>query len=373
MKTHFKTHPRHWALAAAIAIGGISMMSCGRENPQAAVPSSAQAQPVDYPQPLQQPQQPQQPLTQAPVPQPVYAPAPAPLAPAPVAAPAVPMLADSQLSDLTSSIALYPDPLIAAMLPAATYPDQVTSANQWLAAHPNPSQLSIDVLPFDPSVKELMHYPPVLTMMAQNPAWSQSLGMAFVYQQPALMDSIQRWRATALADNTLFSTPQIQVVDAPGNIQILPAAPNQVYVPMYDPSVVYVHHDRPENLLRFGPIAISGNFLDHDVDWGHHQVREPNRDAANKQDRNARDRNARPDDRSAPSQRRVFTRSDFHQEHYPDRIVTPQDHRVITPAARGADHPGDHSAPAARGGSDRGGDHGPADRGDDHRGEENNH
>ena len=219
-------------------------------------------------------------------------------------------------------------------------------------------------------VKDLIHYPTVLAMMAQNPAWTQALGMAFVYQQPGLMDSIQRWRATAIADNTLFTTPQIQVLNAGGQIQILPAVSEQIYVPAYDPAVVYVHHDQHEDFLRFGSVSFSARWLDHDLDWQHHEVRVPNRVV-----NSDRARNARPDERApAPApERTTFTRSDFHQDRYPDRIVTPQDHRVITPTARAPEaRPKDeHPAPAARGGPDRGGDRGgqadrggPGDRGD---------
>jgi len=351
---------RRWAFVAAAAIAGVPLVSCGGDNSQASAPAAPQAQPAFY-----QGQQPVQ-LAQAPIPQPIYTPIPAPMAPAPLAAPVpvaapVPMLADSQLGDLTSSIALYPDPLIAVMLPAATYPNDIAAADQWLATHPNPDQLSIDSLPFQPSVKDLVHYPTVLAMMAQNPAWTQALGIAFVYQQPALMDSIQRWRATAVADNSLYTTQQIQVANADGLIEILPAAPGQIYVPVYDPGVVYVHHDRHEDLLRFG-VSFSGQWLDHDLDWRQHQVREPARIATPD-----RGRDVRPTVQAPPPERRVFTRNDYHPDRYPDKIVTPQDHRVITPTARGEearhdDHP---AAPAARGEADRGGpDRGGPARGD---------
>jgi hypothetical protein len=270
-----------------------------------------------------------------------------------------PTLPTDQLNDLTASIALYPDPLLAVMLPAATYPDQIVSANQWLATHPNPDDFAIEQLPYADSVKSLMHYPTVLQMMAEHPDWTQALGLAFVYQQPDVMNSIQYWRATAQADGTLYSTPQQQVVAGP-QIEILPAAPDIVYVPQYDPAVVFVrhpYHDR--DFIRFQAAGHGRQWLDHDMDWHNHVVRVPDHrdfaqrpgrvvvtpDRRNEQrneqldrrdlnQRQARNDNNRND--NANDNRRVFTRNDMPRDrNFPQRIVTPTpDHKVITPQPR---------------------------------------
>jgi hypothetical protein len=197
---------------------------------------------------------------------PAYTPGP-PVQAAPIPQQA-PQLTDQQLDQLTGPIALYPDPLLAQLLPAATFPDDVTAAAQYLAAYPQPSEDAINAQPWDPSVKAIVHYPTVLKQMSDNIEWTQALGAAFINQQQDVMESIQRLRAQAQNAGTLATTPQQQVVADDGGIQILPANPQVIYVPTYDPQVVYVRRVP----LVFSPGFHVGVWLNNGFDWRRHWV-----------------------------------------------------------------------------------------------------
>ncbi|HXE51515.1 MAG TPA: DUF3300 domain-containing protein, partial [Tepidisphaeraceae bacterium] len=146
--------------------------------------------------------------------EPVYGPAPAYTAPPPASAAPVPVesAAAAQLHPLVAPIALYPDPLVAIVLPASTYSQQVQDANAFLAARPLPPQPEIDAQPWDPAVKALVHYPTVLAQLARDPSWTQSLGAAYLNQPGDVMAAIQQLRAQALAEGNLRDTPQTVVV-----------------------------------------------------------------------------------------------------------------------------------------------------------------
>jgi hypothetical protein len=153
-------------------------------------------------------------------------------------------LSASEIDSIVSPIALYPDQLVAQILAAATYPDQVTAASNWL----NSSQglqgdalmQAADKQPWDPSVKALTQFPTVLDQMAKNLAWTSALGDAAFNQQKDVMASIQRLRQEAKAAGNLKSGEQIKVVQQdPQTIVIQPANPQVVYVPTYSPTVVY--------------------------------------------------------------------------------------------------------------------------------------
>jgi len=108
-----------------------------------------------------------------------YYPPPAPPpAQEPVPAPAAAPAADADMEQLVAPIALYPDPLLAVVLPASTYPDQIQAAAQWLSYNPTPDNFQIDQQPWDPSVKALVHYPAVLNYMNNDIDWTRSLGSA---------------------------------------------------------------------------------------------------------------------------------------------------------------------------------------------------
>ena len=141
-------------------------------------------------------------------------------------------------------IALYPDALVAQILGAATYPDQVSAANAWL--HQNSGLKgdallkAVDPQPWDPSVKALTEFPSVLDNMAQNLSWTSALGEAAYNQQGDVMAAVQRLRKQAKAAGNLKTTPQQVVVQQdPQTIVIQPANPQVVYVPTYNPTVVY--------------------------------------------------------------------------------------------------------------------------------------
>ena len=147
------------------------------------------------------------------------------------------------LDQMLAPIALYPDSLLAQVLIAATYPDQVTEADRWLKANPgiNGDALNnaLDGMNWDLSVKALAPFPAVLDMMAKESAWTQRLGEAFLAQQDAVMDSVQKLRQKAQAAGNLKTTAEQKVVVQGENIEIEPANPQVVYVPQYNPAVIY--------------------------------------------------------------------------------------------------------------------------------------
>ncbi len=205
---------------------------------------------------------------------PVYV-APAPvLTPAPVVV--APMFNAAQLDQLIGPIALYPDPLLAQLLPAATYPLDIVRAAQLVRGGPTEEQ--INAQNWDASVKAIAHYPSVLEYMDTNLEWTQQLGQAFVSQPEDVMQSVQRLRTQATAMGNLVTTPQQQVViDDQGEvgvqyIRIVPAVAEVVYVPVYQPQVVYCE---PASFITFGIGFHVGSWLDMDCDWRHRCVYRP--------------------------------------------------------------------------------------------------
>jgi hypothetical protein len=154
-----------------------------------------------------------------------------------------PLSAD-ELQQLVAPIALYPDALVAQILSAATFPDQITGADNFL--HQNPSltgnalMQAVNVQPWDPSVKALTQFPSVLDNLAKSLTWTSSLGEAYATQSAEVMSAVQVLRAKALAAGNLKSGSQIVVVQqSPQTIVIQSANPQVVYVPVYNPAVVY--------------------------------------------------------------------------------------------------------------------------------------
>jgi hypothetical protein len=161
-------------------------------------------------------------------------------APSPTPAP----LSSDQLNSLVAPIALYPDALVAQVLAAATSPDQVAYADDWLAQNRNLTGQSlaqaVDQQSWDPSVKALTQFPSVLDNLAHNLSWTSSLGQAFANQQSDVMAAVQAMRAKAQNAGTLQSNSQITVTTpSPNTIIIQPANPQVIYVPQYNPTVVY--------------------------------------------------------------------------------------------------------------------------------------
>ncbi len=164
--------------------------------------------------------------------------------PAPVfAQSSIPVFRQEELDQILAPIALYPDSLLAQVLMAATYPLEVVQADRWLRQNRNlPPEALYDVLDrqnWDPSVKALVPFPDVLSMMSERLDWTQRVGDAFLAQEAAVMETIQQLRARAYASGHLRSSLQ-QTVSREGSIIIVqPANPQVVYVPVYSPTVVY--------------------------------------------------------------------------------------------------------------------------------------
>jgi Protein of unknown function (DUF3300) len=148
-----------------------------------------------------------------------------------------------ELQQLVAPIALYPDSLVAQILAASTYPDQVVEADRWLQAHPEVKgdelAQAVDQQPWDPSVKALTEFPSVLANMDKNLSWTSSLGDAYINDQQGVMDAVQGMRQSAERAGNLKSTDQLKVSDQGQTIVIEPANPEVVYVPQYDPWIVY--------------------------------------------------------------------------------------------------------------------------------------
>ncbi|MGA2099124.1 MAG: DUF3300 domain-containing protein [Candidatus Acidiferrum sp.] len=148
-----------------------------------------------------------------------------------------------QLQQLVAPIALYPDSLVAQILAGATFPEQVVEADRWVQAHQelkgDALAQAVDQQPWDPSIKALTAFPTVLGNMDKNLSWTSSLGDAYYNQQQDLMDAVQLMRRRAQDSGNLKSTEQQTVKTDNSNIVIEPADPQIVYVPAYDPWVVY--------------------------------------------------------------------------------------------------------------------------------------
>lgn len=157
------------------------------------------------------------------------------------------LLKPEELDQLVAPIALYPDPLLAEVLMASAYPVEVVQAERWLEAHKSVKgdqlKAAVDKQGWDESIKSLVATPDVLAMMSSKLDWTQKLGEAVVAQQPDVMDAIQRLRAKAQANSKLTSTKEqtvaVSQVEGKQVIAIEPTEPNTVYVPYYDPAVVY--------------------------------------------------------------------------------------------------------------------------------------
>ncbi|MGH9730551.1 MAG: DUF3300 domain-containing protein [Candidatus Acidiferrales bacterium] len=178
-----------------------------------------------------------------------------------------------QLDNLLAPIALYPDPLLAQVLPAATFVDQIDDADRWVRAN---GQEDIDDQPWDVSVKAVAHYPEVLEMMDEKLDWTTAVGQAYVNQSTDVMESIQRLRSMAYSQGNLVSNSQWQIVDQDGIIQIWPENPQYIYVPTYDPTIVYARRAYFGGVfgagISFGVGFAIGAWLNRDTDWRNHRV-----------------------------------------------------------------------------------------------------
>jgi len=171
--------------------------------------------------------------------------APLPVPPQPPASIPVPTYQPIELDRIVSPIALYPDPLLAQVLAAATFPADIPAAALWsdnhhyLAGKDLAGAITADHLPWDPSIQALLAFPSVLEMMASDMPWTQELGDAVLADQAAVMDAVQRLRQKAWSYRYLRSCAPIVVQEGPF-LQILPADAGFIVVPYYDPAIVFV-------------------------------------------------------------------------------------------------------------------------------------
>ena len=164
------------------------------------------------------------------------------------------LLKSQEIDALVAPIALYPDTLLAQVLMASTYPLEVVQAERWATEHKSLDgdrlKKEVEKQGWDSSVKSLVTTPSVLTMMSKKVDWTQKLGDAVLAQQPDVMDAVQRLRSKAYANEKLKSTKEQNVTVRPeGNKQVVAiesADPGTMYVPYYDPAVVYGEWPYPE-------------------------------------------------------------------------------------------------------------------------------
>ncbi len=201
-------------------------------------------------------------------------------------APAYQQHTPEQLQQMVAPIALYPDSLVAQILAASTFPEQVVEADRFAQTHPDLKgdalAQAVDQQPWDPSVKALAAFPSVLGNMDKNLSWTSSLGDAYYNQEQDVMDAVQVMRQRAEQAGNLKSTPQQTVTTQGSTVVIEPAQPDVVYVPAYDPWVVYggpigpwpgwypypgIWYDGP--FLSFGLGFGIGFFGGYGWGWGH--------------------------------------------------------------------------------------------------------
>jgi hypothetical protein len=148
-----------------------------------------------------------------------------------------------ELEQILAPIALYPDSLLTQILMASTYPLEIVQADRWtkqnMGLKGDALAKPLEAKPWDPSVKSLVNFPDVLAMMSEKIDWTQKLGDAFLAQQKDVMGSIQKLRAKAQASGNLKTTKE-QVIKVDKEVIIIePASPQVIYVPAYNPTVVY--------------------------------------------------------------------------------------------------------------------------------------
>jgi Protein of unknown function (DUF3300) len=179
----------------------------------------------------------------------------------------------TDLEYLLGPIALYPDPLLALILPASTHPDQIAEAARWLesnaAAVARNDFTEVDAKPWDPSVQALTRFPDTIKMLAEHLDWTESLGWAFSVQDTDVATVIQMLRAKAESAGNLKSTPEQAVTtrEEGGSrvIYIAPTNPERIYVPVYDSSLVF--DTVATGALVFGTAVLVGSAWNNRWGW----------------------------------------------------------------------------------------------------------
>lgn len=215
---------------------------------------------------------------------------------APPESPEVALLPPPALDQLLAPVALYPDALLGQVLMASTYPLEVIEAYRWVNEPGNAALKGADLetalaaQDWDPSVKSLVPFPDVLKVMNDKLGWMQQLGNAFLSQEQDVMDSVQRLRNQAAAAGNLQSNEQQRVITEQRTIIIQPARTEVVYVPVYDPLVIYGPwlwpayppyfftpfprygiHVGMYTWFSFGIVSLYWGW--NDFDWHHHHIR----------------------------------------------------------------------------------------------------
>ena len=203
-----------------------------------------------------------------------------------------PPFSQAELDQMLAPVALYPDALLSQVLMAATYPLEVVEASRWTQANPGlkgeAAVQAVGDVDWDPSVKSLVAFPQVLQTMDQQLTWTRRLGDAFLAQQAQVMDTVQSLRSKAQEAGNLASNAQVNVTQDDGAVDIEPANPEVVYVPYYDPAVVYGPWWWPGYPPVFWPawpyygwtggfawgfgFAVGIDFFFGGCDWHHHNV-----------------------------------------------------------------------------------------------------
>jgi hypothetical protein len=167
-----------------------------------------------------------------------------------------------QLENLLAPVALYPDPLLAQVLVAATFDEDVEEASRFVRRYRDPN--AVDSQPWDVSVKAVAHYPSVIHMMADKIDWTVALGQAYVEQPEDVMAAVQHLRWQAHKAGNLRSNDHHRVVVEREYVEIVPYRPDVIFVPVYEPEVVFF---RPAAVITFGVAFPIGVWLIHDFDW----------------------------------------------------------------------------------------------------------
>jgi uncharacterized membrane protein YgcG len=195
-----------------------------------------------------------------------------------------PIFNQQELDQMLAPVALYPDALLAQVLMAATYPQELADAARWTQQNPGLTgpalQAALQAQPWEPSVKSLCAFPAVLDRMTRSLDWTQRLGDAFLDQQPQVMDRVQALRRQAQAAGNLQSNSQQTVGYSNDAITIVPANPQVVYVPTYDPELAYGSWSWPAYppyypsywAAGLGAGIFAGAWLWGDFDWRRHEV-----------------------------------------------------------------------------------------------------
>lgn len=191
-----------------------------------------------------------------------------------VEAPAVemgtPKRTAEDLRKLIAPIALYPDALVALILPASTNTADLVLAARFVAEDGDPNE--IDRQPWDESVKSLARYPEVVKWMDENLAWTKTLGEAFAAQPADVMNTVQSLRTEAQAAGLLKDTPQQKVVVREAEVSIEPAQDDVIYMPSYDPVILVERRPVYDSWITFGAGFAVGSWLNYDCDWRSRRV-----------------------------------------------------------------------------------------------------